>query len=180
MGMTPSLTAVSLEDYLSRAEFEKCEWVDGEIVERGMGTGHHSWLGLEIGGRLRDHFGPSRPGHVGFELHCRLLVNGEVRYRLPDIAVVLKQDLRKVHHLEGAPEIAIEIRSPDQTVASQLRKCREYLESGGKVALLVVPEESTVYIQEGELPLRVVIAPESLTLESLLPGFALDLGTLFA
>ena len=178
--MTPSLTAVSLEDYLSREEFEKCEWVDGEIVERGMGTGNHSWLGLEIGGRLRDYFGPTRLGHVGFELHCKLVVDGQVRYRLPDLVVVLDQDLRKIHHLDGPPDVAIEIRSPDQSVASQLRKCREYLECGGKLALLVVPEESAVYVQEGQLPLRVVIAPETLTLEPVLPGFSLDLGTLFA
>ncbi|MCX6592584.1 MAG: Uma2 family endonuclease [Acidobacteria bacterium] len=178
--MTPALTAVSLEDYLSREEFEKCEWVDGEIVERGMGTGNHSWLGVMFGAALVGYFGPSRPGHVGVELHCRLVINGRVRYRLPDIAVVLNQDLRKVHHLEGAPDIAIEVRSPDQTVASQLRKCREYLECGGQAALLVVPEESALYVQEGEQPLRVLISPEQLTLEAILPGFTLDLATLFA
>ena len=45
-----------------------------------------------------------------------------------------------------APDLAVEIRSPGQSVAAQARRCRWYVAHGVRIALLVGPERETVQV----------------------------------
>jgi Uma2 family endonuclease len=43
------------------------------------------------------------------------------------------------------PDIAVEIRSPEQSIESQLRRCRDYVSHGVELALVIDPESRRIW-----------------------------------
>jgi Uma2 family endonuclease len=170
---------VSEEEYLSNPEFAHSEWVDGEVVERGMANEKHGKLTIRVGGELDRYFRRNRIGFVAAELHCHFILDGRRRYWLPDLAVIVGRSKARSKHLQGVPDIAIEIRSPDQTVAEQLLKCREYLDAGSRFAVVIVPERRLLHVLEKGREQRTYREGDLVNFGDLLPGFELSVSELF-
>lgn len=77
------------------------------------------------------------------------------------------------------PTLAVEVRSPDDTMAEQRAKCRFYRNHGVDVCWLVDPASRTVEVFEAGREGAVLGANDTLTTPHL-PGFALELSALFA
>jgi Uma2 family endonuclease len=171
---------VSIDEYLSNPLYARSEWVEGEIVERGMGTGFHGELSGDLFVALRSYLRAHPIGGVGVEVHCHFVLAGERIYRIPDIAVVLGARMRNIHHIQGPPAIAFEVRSPDESVTSQIAKCREYIEAGSLYAVLLVPETRMVHVLTAGQPRQELTVADTLRFPEVLPGFELPLAELFA
>ena len=171
---------VSIDEYLSNPLYARSEWVEGEIVERGMGTGPHGKLSGKVFFYLHLYFRQHPIGDVGVEVHCHFSLAGEHIYRIPDVAVVLSESMLNIRHIEGAPAIAFEVRSPDESVTSQIAKCREYVEAGSLYAVLLVPERQTVHVLTAGQPRLELSVADTLRFPDVLPGFELPLAELFA
>ncbi len=170
--------SVSIEEYLHNPAYEHCEYVDGEIQELNVGTRAHGFIQLNLGAIFRDYF-KTRPGnYAGIELHCRLRIGGRIRFRLPDIAVVLGDFTGD--YLERGPDLAVEIRSPDDSVWSQICKMDDYFANGTRLGWLIVPEDRSVLVLQPGKPIRTVRAGETLDGGDLLPGLAISVADLFA
>jgi Uma2 family endonuclease len=114
------------------------------------------------------------------ELHCRLQIRGRTRFRQSDVAVVLGlDDSTESRYLDRAPDLVVEIRSPQDTVAAQLRKIDEYLQNGAKLAWLILPEERSVIIVEPGKQARTAVAGEVLDGANLLPDLRIPVDELF-
>jgi len=143
-------TQFSVEQYL-RTSFDgpDCEYVDGEVVERGMPNLPHS----KAQKRLFTWF-------IGLEqklpLYCfadlRLRVR-ERRYRVADLAVFKDEP---VEHVPSSPPlVAIEILSPDDRFADVLVKLEEYRAWGVAHVWFVDPIGNKLYVYSaglGEVP----------------------------
>jgi Uma2 family endonuclease len=172
--------AVSAEQYLRDPEFRKLEWVDGALVGTAMGGKRHSILQLALGQAFREYLA-GRPGfYAATELRCRLEYRKTIRFRLPDVCVVAGDpDDGDPRYLEGAPLLAVELHSPDMTVASMLRKLDEYLANGCRLAWLILPEERSVLVATPDGRVRTVLPGESLDGGDALPGLSIELDELF-
>lgn len=180
MGALPALGPITEEQYLSDPEFERCEYVDGIVVERGMGTKPHARIQAKCSRKLDEYLDHHPGGYVVVELHCRLKVRGRSRFRLPDVAVVLGDEATEQRYLERSPDLVVEVRSPDDSLAAQLRKMDDYFENGCRLAWLVLPEESAVIIlAPGQAP-RTATAGETLDGGEVLPGLSIAVDDLFA
>jgi len=80
---------------------------------------------------------------------------------------------------EVVPELAVEVVSPSDRAEDLMEKVEQYFEAGVERVWLVYPRRRMVHIFEGFG--RVVVVPRGgeLAGEPLLPGFRLDLPTLF-
>src|SRR5688572_2419306 len=136
--------AVSIQEYLSNPAYKHCEYVDGQVVELNIGTGRHGSLRVEYGARLLRYLGQNPVGHAYIKLHCKLRIGGQLRYRLPDVCVSLGPFVEG--HLEGAPDLCVEIRSPEDSVSGQIGEFEDYFASGCKIGWLILPEEGTVLV----------------------------------
>ncbi len=96
----PELTQ---ERYLHNRKYKHCEYIDGRAVKLNFCCKHG-------GGQT----------YVG--LHCKLKIDGRVRYRLPDAAVILDDRSNDFVYYEGSSDFVIEIRSPEDRIADQKRK----------------------------------------------------------
>ncbi len=145
MAISTPAQFVGIDEYLTNPEYEHCEWVKGEVVPLNVGTNKHSRIQINCGYKLREYC-LNRPGWVAAELHCRLRVGLERRCRLPDVAFLLNEPGAGELYWEGAPDLAVEIQSPDDPVSFLIDKAREYFANGCKLVWIVLPEEQSVLV----------------------------------
>jgi Uma2 family endonuclease len=77
-------------------------------------------------------------------------------------------------YLETIPELVVEVRSKNETLASLERKAQDYLNAGGVVVWVVDPiNRNVVEYRQGVAP-RTYADHETLTIEDIIPGFSLS------
>ena len=134
-------TQISVEEYL-RTSFDGTdrEYLDGEIVERGMPIKAHS----KAQARLIARFGMLEEKLSLCclpNLHLRV---GERRYRVADIAVFSGEPAEEVP--SSPPLVTIEILSPDDRFAEVLAKLAEYRAWGVPHVWFVDPLNRRIYV----------------------------------
>ncbi len=82
------------------------------------------------------------------------------------------------------PDLAVEIKSPSNTIAELRRKAGIYLRHGAQLVWIVMPDAQSVEVcrldADGDMQSEVIGRGGTLSGEDVLPGFALPLAKLFA
>ena len=152
------------------------EWVDGEVIMHSLSNFRHVDLAGFLIVVLRGFVTHFDLGVVASpEFQIRL---GELRRRrVPDLFFVAKGrlDLIQSDHFEGAPDLVIEIASPDSMARDWREKYWEYRTAGVREYWIIDPMAQRVEVcrltDDGEY---VVIDPQEGRLGStVLPGFYL-------
>ncbi|MBL8154507.1 MAG: Uma2 family endonuclease [Anaerolineae bacterium] len=175
-----AVTAAEYEAFIARPENleRRFELIEGEIVEK-MPTQQHGIITLNLAGELRAFVKAHSLGRVAVEARYRPPDDAE-NDRLPDISFVA--DLSKPVTEDGAvpfmPDLAVEVKSPTDSVRKLREKARFYLAHGVRLVWLVFPEPRIVevYAPDDEYTLS---ADQSLTGGDLLPGFTLPVRQIF-
>ncbi len=161
------------------------ELIDGEVVEMTPVGGIHGELTLEIGRRLaeyvrRHQLGRVVVGDVGFILR---LPQDPERVRAPDVAFIAAERLPEGRlppgFIEGAPDLAVEVLSPNDNPVDVQQKVRDYLEAGARRVWVVAPEARVVTVYRPDGTARFLREHEVLEGEEVLPGLAIPLAELF-
>jgi Uma2 family endonuclease len=178
----PTATRVTLDELLALPETKPYrEFVRGEVFEKPMPNSDHSDLVLELARLLGNYLREHREGRGGTEL--RHADRAEDRVYLPDLNV--SQSGRRAPRgstapVEQAPDLAIEVLSPEDRATRVLDKADFYMRSGVRLLWLVDPEnESVTVYRPGEQPVA-HHAPDVLDALPVLSEFQLDLAALFA
>ena len=77
------------------------------------------------------------------------------------------------------PDFVLELRSSRDTLASVQRKLEEYLENGARLGWLIDPIRKRVHIYRPGTPPQVLEDPATVSGETVLPGFELNLGEIW-
>lgn len=118
-------------------------------------------------------------GLISIDANFRLWPNRPRESRAPDLSFILKgrlpQDLTRF--LPMAPDLAIEILSPDDAFARVMEKVEAYLQQGVQIVWIVIPDTREVLVctSQGKYSVR-----DRLTAPELLPGFELQVPEIFA
>jgi Uma2 family endonuclease len=179
MGISTPARPITVEEYLSNPEYQHCEYVNGEVVPLNVGTKSHSTIQFNCALALRPYLLAHPGGWGATELHCRLNIRGRIRYRLPDVAIILRPKTDDPY-LDGAPDLAIEIRSPEDSFIFLVDKSADYFANGAKLVWLILPEEQSVIVLGPNGPPHTVKSGETLTAPDLLPGLEIPVSELFA
>jgi Uma2 family endonuclease len=159
------------------------ELIHGEIVEK-VPTEQHGMIALKVGSRILVFVEARNLGRVGVEIRHR--VPGDNRNsRLPDISFTsdLKRPLVKKGSVQRMPDLAIEIKSPDDDWNDLIEKAEYYLQNGSQLVWLMNPENETVSVcrvgEDGSLQIQVANADDTLDGGDVLPGFTLAVRDMF-
>ena len=160
------------------------ELVRGHLVRltpAGMEHGRIAGrLVVEVGAYARAHgLGSVYAAETGY-----VLFRDPDTVRAPDVAFGSREREAAVRghrgFFPGAPDLAVDVRSPDETLAQLAAKAGEYLAAGARLVWVVDPPADVVYAYvAGEEPRR-LSGRDVLTGGDVLPGFALPLAQLFA
>jgi Uma2 family endonuclease len=133
------------------------EWVRGRVLQKVSPQRRHAIVQLAIGSQLAE-WARGR-GEVGTEWRFRVAPPGEIRRPLvPDIAYLSFERMRGLDEPDReipplAPDIVVEIISPDDLAADVDHKRAVYLRAGTQLVIIVDPKtrRATVSAADGSL-----------------------------
>jgi Uma2 family endonuclease len=172
---------MSLHEIVLPETKPETEWILGRAVQKVSPFRTHARLQLTLGAALLA-WAEGR-GEVGSEWRFRVAPPGEVRRPLvPDLAYVSNGRLiglsgRDLELPPFAPDVAVEILSPDDVPQHVSHKISVYLASGAELVIVVEPQDRSVRLHDGG-GVRVLHGDDVLRHRAL-PGFALALPALF-
>jgi len=160
----------------------EAEWVRGRPLQKVSPQRDHSLLQGELTMWLR-RWATGR-GEAGPEWRFRVAPPGEMRRPLvPDVAYVSNERLHPLSDQDLqipplAPDVAVEILSPDDRRIDVDEKISVYLRAGSTLVIVVDPRRRVVELHDRERTARL---DECSAIEHpALPGFSCPVGELFA
>jgi Uma2 family endonuclease len=136
-----SATTIPIETYLHTTYRPDCDYVDGVVLERNVGTWDHArLLGLVCVAISKQE---ASSGVVAL-LSVRIQV-APTRFRIPDVTV-LTADAPDEQVITHPPLIVIEILSPEDTFARVRERIEDYLAFGIPNIWIVDPQDRMGYI----------------------------------
>ncbi len=104
--------------------------------------------------------------------------------RSPDVSFVSKERLQGIKRLPqgffvGAPDLVVEIISPNNTFTELHGKMIEYFANECRLAWLIHPDEQSVLVYRSPQPERLLKITDDLDGEEVIPGFTMSVSDLF-
>lgn len=175
---------VTLAAFLALPETKPAsEFIDGKITQKPMPKGKHSRLQTKLSNVLNDFLEPQKTGLAFTELRCSFGGAAIV----PDVVVLRSDQIPRDEDgdiadiVEVAPELTIEILSPQQSPTKVIKKISHCLNHGSQLGWLIDPKERTVLIFRPDIGVEVLEAPTApLPMSGILAQFELTVETLFS
>jgi Uma2 family endonuclease len=73
------------------------------------------------------------------------------------------------------PDFVLDLRSPTDGLRFLQDKMQEYISNGAQLGLLIDPQSKRVFVYRADQRVQTVDNPETVSCDSILPGFVLDL-----
>ena len=86
---------------------------------------------------------------------------------------------QRTKFLPLCPDFLIELMSPSDSLSDTREKMKEYLENGMQLGWLINPKNRQVEIYRAGKDVEILDSPQTLSGEDVLPGFILDLTTIW-
>ncbi len=156
---------------------------EGDLIimpPTGMKTGHRNFKLAVAFGVWAEKDGTGK----GFDSSTLFtLPNGAKRS--PDLAWVRNERWEALTEKEQerfspiCPDFVVELRSRTDSLKTLQRKMDEYIANGAQLGWLLDPFEKKVYVYRPDSTVEVLTDPRSVSGEPLLPGFTLDVQTIW-
>jgi len=78
------------------------------------------------------------------------------------------------------PDFVVELRSPSDALSKVQEKMREYRENGAELGWLIDPQRQVVEVYRPSREVELLQSPKTVSGETVLPGFVLDLAEIFS
>ncbi len=162
---------------------EHVELVKGEIVKTPLHGMEHGLVTAAIefcvGKFIHERrLGVAYAANTGF-----VLSRNPDTVRAPDAAFVTstraEQQKRRQGFFEGAPDLAVEVVSPEDTAEEVEVKVLEYLRAGTKLVWVANPRTQTITAYRALDKVRVLTLNDTLNGDDVLPAFAVAVKEIF-
>jgi Uma2 family endonuclease len=180
MSTATQITAAELL-CLPRGE-HRYELVNGELVPMSPAWSDGD-ISLELGMLLRQYVKLHRLGRVFGAETGFLLARNPDTVLAPDVAFVRQERIDEIGiprtYFPGAPDLAVEVLSPSETVQQADEKARAWLAAGARLVWNVRPLTRSIDVYRPGAEVQALSAGDDLTGEDVVPGFACRVGELF-
>lgn len=184
--MSEAVRLLTAEEFAERpdpADGSREELVRGVIVPVPPPGFRHGRVQSNIDFLLQSFVRPRGLGRVVTESGV-VIERGPDTVRGPDVsywsADRLPFDQTPVGYPSGAPDLCVEILSPDDRHPQVMRKVSEYLSRGVRLVWVADPETRTVTVHRPGGSVRVAEESDTLPGEDVLPGFSAAVREFFA
>lgn len=156
------------------------ELIDGEVRKMTPAGLEHGEIAMLIGEHLRAYvrqheLGKAWASEVGF-----IIRRNPDTVRAPDVAFVRKERLVKTtSYFEGAPDLAVEVISPNDTYTEVDGKVLDWLQAGTELVIVINPRKRSASIHRSLTKVDRVDINGSLDGGTVVPGWTLPLRDLF-
>ena len=157
---------------------QRYEIVDGALIEMGNSGALHGYVCSLLLAALVAYVLPRKLGVMLDSSTAFKMKNGNKR--APDLSFFAKERLHGITELpsgflDGAPDLAVEVLSPGNTVEEMDDKIKEYFENGARLVWVVSPTQHYILVyRSAQEPDRLLKTNDSLDGEDVIPGFTLS------
>ena len=176
---TKTLLTIEQFDQLPMREGVLYELNEGEVVTMTEPRPRHNLVRDNIAAALRDFTHPRHLGTIFLETGYQLSAE---TVRIPDVSFVLADRMREIDldsRIHGAPALAIEVVSPTDLAEDLTQKVKQHLAAGSKAVWVFYPKTREVQVFRADGTSFFGHEHETLEDPELLPGFSLDLKSVF-
>lgn len=158
------------------------ELVRGELHTMAPPGGEHGEISVLLSASLLSHVRANHLGRVYAETGFLLATDPDT-VRASDVAFVSRdrpQGTTRIRgYIHGAPDLAIEVISPNDLYTEVAEKVAEYLEHGTRLVLIVNPRRPNVAVHRPNQPVRILTVDDVIDGEDVVPGWSLPVRELF-
>ena len=158
------------------------ELVRGELLTKAPPGGEHGELSATISASLVPYVRSNRLGRVFVETGFLLATDPDT-VRSPDVSFVSRERpeaaTRIRGYIPGAPDLAVEVISPNDLYTEVAETVAEYLERGTRMVLVVNPQRPDVAVHRPGQPVRILTIDDVINGEDVVPGWSLPVRELF-
>jgi len=177
-------TPMTPEQLLALPDSKGLELVRGKLVENKVGA-ESSQLAMDIVELIVVYLRSNRIGRLfGPETSFRCFPHDPSMLRKPDVAFLsyAKWPANKKigPYIQVAPELAIEVLSPNDVVKEVYEKVEDYLKAGVSVIWVVNEFGRFVEIHTADTTPRIAGLKDTLICDDILPGFRCEVREIFA
>lgn len=171
---------ISADELLRMPDGNRFELVNGELVEQDMGA-ISGWVGGQAFAKLNDyckaHGGTAFGDGVGYQCYA----DDPDRVRRPDASYLRPGRLAEIPdgHMTIAPDLVVEVVSPNDLYRDVESKVDEYIEAGVQMVWVINPANRSVRVFRQGRPLMELRSPDDLTGDDILPEFRCLVSELF-
>lgn len=159
------------------------ELVAGELRMMSPGNWKHSEIAANIGLLLLNHVKKRRLGKVLSNDPGFVLERNPDTVLAPGVAYIARgnypADLPEQGYWPCAPDLAVEVLSPNDRIKGTEEKIEQSIEAGCRLAWLVNPRMRTVKIYFSNAGTKTIAIGEELDGDELLPGFCCQVAEVF-
>lgn len=180
-----TLHGIHMDDWIAQSDEERFEVVDGEVIPMHPPILRHVWISQQFLFKIYDYLKDHPIGMVWQDNATYILesdesgqwVKGSV---IPDASFILQERIdehKKIHGEEPpawwlAPDLAIEVVSPNDRHSAIMRKVDSYLQHGTQLVWVVDPQNNTIQVYSVSQPTSVMLREgDTLVGEPVLPDF---------
>jgi Uma2 family endonuclease len=166
---------ITPEELLMLPDSSRYELVDGKLVEREMGF-HSSRVGGQVFGMIltygeKNGYGWAMPADASYQCFA-----DPSKVRRPDASFIRMGRLPGEQFPQGhcpiAPDLAVEVVSPNDNSADIEEKLAEYLEAGVSLVWVFYPRTRSVHVFRAQGHPERLTEEHLLTGEEVIPGFS--------
>ena len=156
---------------------------EGRLVKLAPAGYTHGVYAMRIGSRLAVHvdrygLGQVTTAETGFRLATDLDT-----VRAPDAAFVTKERIDAAGEVQGywtgAPDLAVEVISPNDAYTEVESKALQWLDSGTRAVVVVDPRRQSVTVYRSRSDIVILTGDEVLEIQDVVLGWTLPLRELF-
>ena len=170
------------EELARMGNLGRCELIDGRIVEMSPTGDTHGGVELAIGSALRafvlaHKLGKVRVGEVGIYTQ-----RDPDRVRGVDVLFISNEryaQKQSESYLDVAPELIVEVLSPNDSWSAVMQKLREYFAISVRLVWVADPAARRVFAYRSLTDVREFAEADDLPGDDVLPGFAVKVAQLF-
>jgi len=178
--MTPPL--MTAEELLyTNVPNKRTELVRGRLIVHEPPGGLHGSVTASLGARLWSHVDLTGAGVVFVGDTGFTLSRSPDTVRGPDVAFVRKDQLPSgpvpSTYLEFAPDLVVEVLSPNDRPGEVLAKVGDWLDAGARLVWVIDPERRVARVYRADGTEQVLKETDQLIGEDVLPGFGCALAS---
>jgi Uma2 family endonuclease len=158
------------------------ELVRGHLRTMPLATWEEACVTSAVVGSLGSCLCEHRIGEMVSGVGFQLTVDPDT-VRAPDVAFVRRERLpegpARQRYFDGAPDLAVEVISPNDRYSEVDEKIGEYLAHGTQMVLVVDSRRRTVSVHRPGQPVRVLGVDDMLDGEDVVPGWTMPVRDIF-
>jgi Uma2 family endonuclease len=158
--------------------------IEGELKQMAPAGHDHGRIVMELAVPLGQHVKSAKLGKVyAAETGFKIRSNPDTVIA-PDIAFIRQERVEAIGRVkgywEGAPDLAVEVISPGDTVSEVEEKVQSWLEAGARQVWIISPKLRTVTIYRSLSDISTLTEKDILDGGGVVPGFSIPVTDIFA